>query len=292
MPPLARKAWLCWSCILLLSSSLCRAASESPATPLQDRFLVRFETPFVVQRIPSVPTGFEGDALLAPFNLVLGWKQVPEPQRAAFSIEANATFPRYSLIPAIGVTPGITLSPRPGLVLQGALDFQDQETVEKAPFSNSQFDTFIVSALAGIRYDASPWVTVGLSGRYASFAKNQLANFESLETDIDHKGTFALSPWLALHLPLDLEFNAQLDFYDLGNTAIASKEFAFSIASQWVQRLGLALERRFGSFGVDVHYYWVSGYRDPVELAYQAPFLYRDYLLSPQTLTVGVSWHP
>ena len=248
------------------------------------------EIPFALQRASALPIGFTSDSLLEPFNLVVAYRREAPPRHPVFVLEGNASFPRYSIAPAWGITPGMTMGIK-SFVFWLAMDLQDQKTVSKAPFGGSQFDTWIASLLAQVRYSARPWLTIGIDGRYASFGKTQIANLEGLETDIDHQATLILSPWVAAELPLELKLKAQLDFEELGSTAIASKEFALGIESQTVTRLGLSVSRRFGSFGAEVRYYWVTGFRDATELSYQAPFYYRDYLLSPQTLTLGVSWY-
>lgn len=265
------------------------AVAPEDAAPAQPAPRLSLELPFVLQNPSAVPQGLENGATLPPYNLVFAWHPLPA-RHPVFVLDANATFPRYSLIPALGVTPGMAFRIK-SVVLELAVDLQDQQTVAKAPFNGSQFDTWIASLLVSGRYPALSWLTVGLDGRYAAFLKTQIADYEGLETDIDHQNTLILSPWAAIELPAELKLRLQLDIDSLGATAIASKEFALGIGPQTIERLGVSLSRRFGSFGAELHYYYVTGYRDAIELAYQAPFYYRDYLLSPQTLTLGVSWN-
>lgn len=267
------------------------SADDGPSPPPSKTVSrLSVEIPFVLQRAAAQPLGFDGDSLLEPFNLVYSLNRDVLPRHPVFVIDANASFPRYSLAPALGVTPGMAFGVK-SFSFRFSGDIQDQKTVSKAPFSGSQFDTWIFSLLAQGTYRVRRELTVGIDGRYAAFLKTQIANLEGIETDIDHHDTLIVSPWIALELPWGLGVKAQLDIDDLGSTAIASKEFAVGIESQTVERLGLALTERFGDFGAELHYYYVTGFRDATELAYQAPFYYRDYLLSPQTLTLGVSWY-
>ncbi len=265
-------------------------APQPEAPPTLTRSSLTLELPLLYQRLPAMPWGFGGDSLLEPFDLVFVYDREPPEHRVVLEFGANASFPRYSATPALGITPGISMIVKP-LRLYAGLDLQDQRTVSKPPFQGSQFDTWIWSVLASARYPALPWLNVGIDGRYAVFLKTQLADLEGLETDVDHQNTLILSPWVEVLAPFGILARAQLDFDQLGAVAIASKEFALGIQSQTVERLVLSLSKTFGEWGVNARYAWVSGYRDAIELTYQAPFYYRDYLLSPQTFSLGVTWY-
>lgn len=261
-----------------------------PATTrASDSLRLSLDVPLVLQSASVAPLGFDTGQIEAPYNLVFAWHREPV-KHPLFTIEANATFPHSSVLPALGVTPGMAFRIK-SVIIEVALDIQDQQTAAKAPYKGSQFDTWISSLMAGVRYAATPQLTVGLDSQYSSFLKTEIADYEGLETDIDHQGTLIFSPWAEIELPAQIRLRGQLDFDMLGATAIASKDFALGISGQTIERLGVSLNRRFGDFGAEIHYYWVTGFRDATELAYQAPFYYRNYLLSPQTLTLGVSWY-
>jgi hypothetical protein len=256
--------------------------------PTEYRFSAQF--PLALTRPSSSPPGFEGDALLAPYAIRFSLRNPPSlSNRATFQLEAAARFARYSLIPILEATPSLAWAYAHGEFEIG-MELADQQTIGKSPFQNSQFDLLIGAPRVKGLFAVSPTVSLGIEGRWLFVNKTQMGNFENLKTDIDHKGTSVVTPSVVLNLPENFGMEGALDIYSVGDTAIASKEFAYSIPSETLERLRISAERRFGRLGIEASFAWVMGVRDSVELPYQAPFLTRDYLLSPKTLTLGVSW--
>src|SRR4051812_15285384 len=87
------------------------AAAESSAFDGRSSELT-FEAPLFFRCQDALPLGFEGDSLLPPFNLIYTYRVEPKKRTVAFVGRANLTFPHASLLPAIGITPGLEFGPK------------------------------------------------------------------------------------------------------------------------------------------------------------------------------------
>ncbi len=195
--------------------------------------------------------------------------------RPSFGIEANLDFVRYTFA-AIGVTPYVIVPLGVGEI-RLALDIQGQKAA-------------IWSGLADANVPLGDNLRLGAAIRYAVFNQSKIAEIEGLETLIDRSAMLAGGPWIQAVFLEVLRVRAEARFYSLGNTAIASKEFAMVIAEQTLFRLGLEVGLTIGKMELSARFFKVTGVRDDVELPYQAPILHRDYLLSRLVADLGVSW--
>jgi hypothetical protein len=268
-------------------------SSEAPARPYDLHFSLLL--PFATHRPSELPSSFESDpdSVLPPFLLAASWDPQPDENHAAtFQVEGRLAFTRTSILPFAGLTPKVAFRLGPYAQGTAGIDTAIQTTLSQAPLKDSQFDTWIVAPRAGLQGNPLPWLTVGADLRLILPSRTRIASFESLPTESKYDATWELSPRIEARLPFELAARATLDIYRLGAVAVASKEVAISNPVQnALKRLTLGFEKRLGRLGLEARYAWVLGVTDRTALAYQAPFLDRDYLLSPQTLTMGVSWN-
>jgi hypothetical protein len=158
-----------------------------------------------------------------------------------------------------------------------------------------------------IVYPTGPWV-LAFEARGISFAEAEITNYESIETDIDHHFTVVLTPRVYFNTGLlkslsqsthgsheeptensGLRLQFSSDFYFLGATAVASKEFAFGIApSPVVSKVGLGAALPLGNVELRAKASWVKGVKDSQEIVYSAPMLTSDYILEPVIVEIGL----
>jgi hypothetical protein len=222
----------------------------------------------------------------------LGYQYYPKDTKPGGGIwfESQLSFVRYSLIPTVGVTPGITFRLNKALRLDLGLDIEYQESLEKPPFSQSQFDTSYGGPVVRLKYQISDQLALQLGGKVIYVLKANITTLESLETLIDHTYTLVLSPEISWGETDRFGLRAKLDFYQLGKTAIASKEFAFATDRQNVMKWTLMAKYPIQRFELRFSYSLVTGVSDPLELFYQAPFISTDYLLSKQVGALELAW--
>jgi hypothetical protein len=264
------------------------ASTENEVTSKSIENQLRISIPLPVQGPEEAPLGFDPSEIGPPPQLRYSL-QLPLNPTFGLIFDGNLAFTRSGFSPLFGVSPGVSFS-FPALDFFVQLDAQNQTTVGKAPYANSQYDVFYWGPKMGISRKLTSILRAQLRGQFIFTQQTELANFESLQTLIDHNTTFVLSPLFTLHPIKSLELEASIDFFHLGATGIASKEFAFAIESQWVYRWNFGISYSFGDFIVRAVDSIVTGVKDSQAINYQAPYLSENYLLSKQVLKLEFVW--
>lgn len=126
--------------------------------------------------------------------------------------------------------------------------------------------------------------------RYREITEAEVTNRESLTTYSDHEGDTIIRPALDVDLSFVKLWGA-LTFYRVGNTAIASKDFAIGIEESMftIFSVGVGIP----AFGGEV---WVKlnrleGVNDDVAHYYQVPQVYPDFLLAKESAFLEMRWN-
>jgi hypothetical protein len=283
--------------LLLLAISFSPAARADETSveliPIADTITyvksLSLEFPVATSRSGAVPYGFQPSQLDPPLALRYSSQGLSTNGSMRGWVEANASFLSYSLGPMIGARGGGTFNAG-GLVLSFGLGTELQNLVGKTPEADSQYATVFGEAIARAELPLGDF-SAGLELRAVRSLGVTFATIEALKTQIDHATTYVFSPSVAYRAGA-LGLSAGVDVYSLGETAIASDEFAFALASSIVTRWSLGASYRFslayeGYAGIA----FVRGVSDPLALFYAAPGLAQDYLLASSVLTLGVKWH-
>jgi hypothetical protein len=277
--------------ILNLSPQPVNAAGEDPSEqPIQHT--VELDIPFSLQKLDATLDGFTDTQVEPPFNLGYAFHLgLGKNHRWALLAKAHLSWIRYELAPIFGIASGMEVS-FSKFKIRGSLFFEDQKTIQKTFYSNSPFNILYFGPEVQATLQATPALTFGITARIFLFSSEdtQLAYLEGFSTEIRHEETFVISPEVSFEPFENFETNARLDIYELGATAIASKEFAFGMPTRTVTRWNISATYPLWKFKVRGRYSLVTDIYDPLEIYYQAPFLTQDYLLSKQVAALEILW--
>ncbi len=245
-----------------------------------------------LKRYEFLPAGLTRDETAPPpvglsyeMKKVRGEGDMP----ASFMLSALALFQRGSESPSLGLSPGVRfVNERLEGELSGDLLFQNISYSRGE--SGSSYGQTIASILGKLFYRDGPFTIGSGFGLRFPFTRG-LSNAEGFETATQHKRTIVFSPFAEIETPFALRFRGGLDFYSLGQTAVGSKTFAYGISEDFVSRASIGASVKVGRFDFFANAYFVGSVEDEGELQLQAPFLDRDYLLSPKFISGGVTWN-
>ncbi|MBI3533923.1 MAG: hypothetical protein HY072_00330 [Deltaproteobacteria bacterium] len=195
----------------------------------------------------------------------------------------------YVGLPIIGGDIGLAIQWGLKLRSEIGVGIFTQKVLTKEPFRSSQFSVVTSEVYLSFIYQLES-LLFQLKGTLLSPSKTTISNQESLETSIDHYGSFLISPSLKLNLPLNLLARVEFDYFLLGKTAIASREFAFGISQHHAQRYQIGAGLELGEFEIWAYGQFVLNLADVEEHYYQAPFLGENYLLAKNLYGIKLVW--
>jgi hypothetical protein len=279
---------------LALLGAVARADEPAPERNSGSRFSteLRLEVPFALKRFGAAPEGFTPTNLEPPIALGGEFRFPFNPGNDVFRVggwgDVSLALVRPLQFPMGGFGAGVSFGWL-GVEADLGIDTRFQNWLD-APYKQSAYGLFWYSPLwLRVRYPTAR-ISPGLSVEAIEAPKAQIANFEGLATSIAHDTTWLFSPNVEISLPLGLAASGSLDIFSLGATAIASKEFALALEKRTVVRYTIGLGARFKEWELWAHAAFLENVGDETEHEYRAPFLYRPYLLAPQTLTLEAKW--
>ncbi len=264
-------------------------------TPVPPRWTLGAELGFALSNRSLLPHGYETKHLTPPFSLTARYDLPLDPssehsESAIFRLifAGNLSFAFPLGMPFLGLEGGAGL--RLGdFDFEGLASIQVQSLMNETSQEVSPLDVNWYSIRVLASYLGHGWRPF-LELEFMEVAKTRLSNFEGLETHSQFEPTVRTTAGMEVGLICGLYAQAAIDYFSVGRTAIASKEFATSLDPQTIFRYRLETGVRVSDFRFALMFRAVDRVEDVEALYVQAPFLYRNAILVPKSLSLEVQW--